>query len=224
MRNVLLLSSDKMEEIRFCSYHGFYRGENCSCGAKGEIILSKEKVEKLGKFVSGVLRHFPHKFGLEVDENGWVSFEALAKIVNKKYRWADVWVLKALIYSDEKKRYELKENKIRARYGHSIDVKLNDMPEALESTLYYGTSEEEANRMLEIGIKPVNQTYVHLSTTIERSLEVASLRTKNPIVFEIDAEQARKDGVRILKANDSIALAKEISTKYIKKIHQYSSS
>jgi putative RNA 2'-phosphotransferase len=213
-----------MEEIRFCPSHGFYRGETCACGVKGEIVVSKEKVERLGKFVSGVLRHFPQKFGLEIDENGWVSFEDLARLVSRKYRWANRWVLKALIYSDEKKRYEIRGDKIRARYGHSIDVKLNDMPEAQEDTLYYGTSEEEANRMMEIGIKPVNQAYVHLSTTIEKSLEVASLRTRNPIIFEIDAKRARADGIRILKANDSIALAKEIPSKYIKKMIQYSSS
>lgn len=213
-----------MEEIRFCPSHGFYRGEACLCGVKGEVILSKEKVEKLGKFVSGILRHFPQKFGLEIDENGWVNFEALARVVSRKYRWANKWLLKAMVYSDEKKRYELRGDKIRARYGHSIYVKLDDMPEAEEDTLYYGTSEEEANRMLEIGIKPVNQTFVHLSTSIERSLEVAGLRTRKPIVFEIDAKQAKADGIKILKANDYIALAKEIPAKYIKKIHQYSSS
>ncbi len=213
-----------MEDIRFCPTHGFYRGEFCSCGLKGEIVLKKERVEKLGKFVSGLLRHFPQKFELEMDENGWVNFEDLVKVVSRKYRWANRWVLKAMVYSDEKKRYEIKGDKIRARYGHSIDVKLYDMPEAEEDTLYYGTSEEEANRMLEIGIKPVNQAYVHLSTSIERSIEVATLRTKKPIIFEIDAKKAKEDGIRILKANDSIALTKEIPAKYIKKVHQYSSS
>jgi len=153
-----------MEEIRFCPYHGFYRGERCKCGAEGELILPKEKVEKLGKFISGILRHFPDKFGLNMDENGWVNLESLARVVRKKYRWANVWLIKALVYSDEKQRYELKDDMIRARYGHSIDVKLNDLPQAEEDVLYYGTSEEEAHRMLEIGIKPVNQRYVHLST------------------------------------------------------------
>jgi len=32
-----------MEEIRFCPYHGFYRGERCKCGAEGELILTKRK-------------------------------------------------------------------------------------------------------------------------------------------------------------------------------------
>lgn len=216
-----------MEEIRFCPEHGFYRGEKCKCGAEGELILPKEKVEKLGKFISGVLRHFPDKFGLNMDENGWVNLESLARVVKRRYRWANIWLIKALVYSDEKQRYELKDDKIRARYGHSVDVKLNDLPEAEEDVLYYGTSEEEAHRMLEIGIKPVNQRYVHLSTTIEKSKEVASIRTDTPIVLEIDAKKARKDGIRIVKANDLIALAEEIPAKYIKRqivFNQYSSS
>ena len=216
-----------MEEIRFCPEHGFYRGEKCRCGAEGELILPKEKVEKLGKFISGVLRHFPDKFGLNMDENGWVNLESLARVVKRRYKWANIWLIKALVYSDEKQRYELKGDKIRARYGHSIDVKLSDFPEEKEDVLYYGTSEEEAHRMLEIGIKPVNQRYVHLSTTIEKSKEVASIRTDTPIVLEIDAKKAREDGIRIIKANDLIALAEEIPAKYIKRqivFNQYSSS
>jgi putative RNA 2'-phosphotransferase len=213
-----------MEEIRFCPQHGFYRGEFCSCGFKGEVVLEKEKVERLGKFISGLLRHFPHKFGLEMDENGWVDFEALARVVERRYRWASRWLIKALISSDVKKRYEVKNEKIRARYGHSIDLKLSDMPEANEDVLYYSTSEEEASRLLEIGIKPTNQYFVHLSTTLEKSLEVAFLRSEKPIIIEIDAKRAREDGIRIIKANDFIALAKEIPAKYIKKIVHYSSS
>ncbi|MEM0350613.1 MAG: RNA 2'-phosphotransferase [Archaeoglobaceae archaeon] len=213
-----------MEEIRFCPEHGFYRGEFCSCGVKGEVVLEKEKVEKLGKFVSGILRHFPHKFNLKIDENGWVDFESLSRVVEKKYRWANKWLLKALIYSDSKKRYEMRDEKIRARYGHSIDVKLTDMPLSNEDVLYYGTNEEEMSRLLEIGIKPVNQSYVHLSTTFEKSVEVAILRGGRPIILEIDAKKAREDGIKIIKANDHIALAKEIPAKYIKKIQYLSSS
>ncbi len=206
-----------MEDIRFCPEHGFYRGETCKCGAKGELILEKEKVEKLGRLISGILRHFPDKFGLNIDKNGWVNFESLVRAVRRRYKWVNKWIVKALIYSDEKKRYELDGERIRARYGHSIEVSLDDMPEAEEDVLYYGTSEEEAQRLMEIGIKPVNQTFVHLSTTIEKSEEVARLRTDNPIILEVDAKSARNDGIRIVKANDIIALAKEIPAKYIKR-------
>lgn len=207
-----------MEEIRFCPIHGFYRGEVCQCGKKGEVILKRERVEKLGRFISGILRHFPERFGLSMDENGWVDFDNLVRVVRRKFKWANRWIIKALIYSDSKGRYELKDGKIRAKYGHSVNVELNDYPLAEEDILYYGTSEEEAQRLLEVGIKPVNQTYVHLSTTIEKSEEVARLRTDEPIILEIDAKKAKEDGIRIVKANDFIALAKEIPPKYIRKV------
>ena len=73
-----------MEEIRVCPVHGFYRGETCECGYKGEKILDRDKVEKLGRFVSGLLRHFPEKFNLKMDKNGWVDFNMLVKIVNRR--------------------------------------------------------------------------------------------------------------------------------------------
>jgi len=204
-----------MEDVRLCPEHGFYRGEKCDCGYEGEIIIKKERVERLGKFISGVLRHFPDKFGLEMDENGWVDFEKLLKVVARRYRWANKWVVKALIYSDKKGRYELKNDRIRARYGHSVDVELNDMPDAEEDLLYYGTSEEESIRLLELGIKPVNQTFVHLSTTLQKSEEVARLRTDDPIILEVDAKKAREAGIRMIKVNEHIVLAKEIPPEFI---------
>lgn len=207
-----------MEEIRFCPDHGFYRGEFCSCGLKGEVVLDRERVERLGRFISGILRHFPEKFGLKIDEDGWIDFDELVKVTRRKFKWANRWLIKALVYSDEKGRYEMKDEKIRARYGHSVKVKLRDYPTADEEFLYYGTSEEEAQRIVEIGIKPVNQTFVHLSTSMEKGMEVAILRTKNPVIVEVDAKRAREDGVRIIKANRFIALAEEIPPKYVRRV------
>jgi len=204
-----------MEEIRICPEHGYYRGEECKCGFKGSVILEKERVERLGRFISGLLRHFPDRFKLEMDKNGWVEFDKLVKVVKRRYRWANQWLIKAVIYSDEKGRYELKDGKIRARYGHSIDVELNDYPEAKEEILYYGTSEEEAIRLLEIGIKPVNQRYVHLSTTLEKGEEIARLRTDEPIILKVDVKMAKKYGVKFLKVNKDIVLAEEIPPECI---------
>ncbi len=210
--------SNKVEDIRLCPIHGYYRGEKCNCGYTGEIILKSFKVEKLGRLVSGILRHFPDKFGIEMDEDGWVNFNDLVRAVKRKYKWANQWLLKAMIYSDAKGRYELKGDKIRAKYGHSVKVKLSDYPICNKEVLYYGTGEEEAQRLIEIGIKPVNQTFVHLSTTKEKSEEVARLRTDEPIILEVDAKSAIRDGIRIIMANDYIALAEEIPPKYILKM------
>ncbi len=179
--------------------------------------MSEERTTRLGKFISGALRHFPDKLKLDIDERGWVSFEELMRVVRRKYSWASKWHVLALLKSDVKGRYELTDDKIRARYGHSIKVDL-DFPECNHEVLYYGTSEEEADRLLEVGIKPVRQRYVHLSTTLEKSIEVAKLRTERPIILEIDAKKAREDGITIIQATEDICLSEEISPEYIKKV------
>lgn len=71
----------------------------------------------------------------------------------------------ALVTSDRKKhRYEIDGKHIRAKYGHSVDVELeSDYPENKLPSLYYGVSQEEVDMLLESGIKPIRQTYVHLA-------------------------------------------------------------
>ncbi len=206
-----------MEEIRFCPTHGFFRGERCECGAEGEVVISEDRAMRLGRFISGALRHFPDRLRLKMDRHGWVELDELIRAVRRKYRWASKWHVLALIRSDVKGRYELSDNRIRARYGHSVDVDL-DFPECQQETLYYGTSEEEADRLVEIGIKPVRQTYVHLSTTLEKSTEVARLRTERPIILEVDVKRAVEKGVRIVQATEDICLSEEIPPECIKKV------
>lgn len=207
-----------MEEIRVCPAHGFYRGKKCECGYEGKLSIDKNRVDRLGRFISGILRHFPQKFDLKIDENGWADLDPLVEKASSRYNWVDRQSIEAIVASDKKNRYEISNGKIRARYGHSIKVELFDYPTADEQKLYYGTSDEEAQRILEIGIKPVNQTFVHLSTTIEKSERVARLRTDNPVIIEIDAEGAKKAGAKFLKANEFIVLSKEIPPEFVRKL------
>ena len=48
--------------------------------------------------------------------------------------------LKIMIEKSEKKRHELKENKIRALYGHSIPMKIVKEEGVPPKFLYHGTS------------------------------------------------------------------------------------
>jgi putative RNA 2'-phosphotransferase len=154
---------EQISEIRQCPRHGYFRGSQCNCGNPGRFILSGFKAEKLGRIISGALRHFPVELGLKLDEHGWANIDDLEKAIAAKYPWASREHIEAMLETDEKGRYEYDGERVRARYGHSIKVDL-DYPEADYDVLFYGTSEEEADRILEIGLKPVNQHHVHLST------------------------------------------------------------
>ncbi len=201
--------------IKKCSIHGFFRGETCSCGEPGSLILNDEQTERLGRFVSGALRHFPDDLGLAMNQHGWVDVDVLCDAMRTRYKWANKEKLFSIIESDEKGRYELRGNKIRARYGHSVDIDL-DYPGNTLAELYYGASREEVDILLEKGIKPIKQRYVHLSTSAEKAKEVAKIHTEDPVLLSINAEEAQRDGVTMLSATENIVLSEEIPPQYLK--------
>ncbi len=201
--------------IKKCPNHGYFRGETCQCGEAGSLMLDDEKTEKLGRFISGALRHFPDDLGLAMNQHGWVDIDVLCDAMKTRYKWANKEKLFSMIESDEKKRYEVLGRKIRARYGHSVDVDL-DYPENTLPMLYYGASREEVDILLEKGIKAVKQRYVHLSTSPEKALEVARIHTDDPVLIVVDAQEAQENGVRMLSATESIVLSEEIPPRYLK--------
>jgi len=200
--------------IKKCQNHGFFRGETCACGEAGTLMLNDEQTERLGRFISGALRHFPDDLGLAMNQHGWVDVDVLVDAMRTRYKWSNREKLFSIIESDEKGRYEIKGNKIRARYGHSVDVDL-DYDENTLPELYYGASREEVDILLEKGIKPVKQRYVHLSTSEDKAREVAKIHTEDPVLLVVNAEEARNDGVMMLSATENIVLADEIPPEYL---------
>ena len=119
-----------------CSVHGFVTAPGASatggkssecleCGRGVERVLSGERRRRLSTFVSGALRHFPGDTGLSLDESGWADYDALASAVVRKYDWAESDHLAAVVVTDPKGRFEEASGRIRAAYGHSVDVELD---------------------------------------------------------------------------------------------------
>jgi len=206
--------------IRKCNEHGYFRGHECpECGDNGRYVLDDEREERLGRFISGALRHFPEDVGPEMDMQGWVNLDNLCNIMESRYRWSTEERLIALIDSDVKKRYEAEGSRIRARYGHSVNVNL-DYPGNEFAYLYYGVSLEEVDMLLENGITPIRQRYVHLSTSYRKANEAASVHTENPVVIEVDAETAQQNGLFFMSVNDDIVLTDEVPPEYLNVVEE----
>ena len=110
-------------------------------------------------------------------------------------------------------RYQVEDDRIRARYGHSINVEL-DFPENTQPMLFYGTSEEESDIILNAGIRPQSQTYVHLSKTLESAVAAACVHTDRPVILRIDAEGMQSKGIQILDASP-LCLTLEVPPEFI---------
>lgn len=205
--------------IRQCEEHGYFRGELCPvCGKEGKFILNDYETERLGKTLAGALRHFPEKFDLTMDPKGWVDVRQFVNAVRsrqRRFKWLRPYHIVALITTDPKGRYQYKDGYIRATYGHTIDVKLDDLPEADVDVLYYPVTEEEVDIILESGLFPSDRKKVHLSGSVEKAKEAGRVRTENPIILKIDAKKAKEDGIKIYRAGKDVYVADSIDKKYI---------
>lgn len=200
--------------IRRCPQHGFFRGVRCVCGETGNQVLDDARTEQLGRLVAGALRHFPDDLGLAMSPQGWVEIPILLDAIRTRHRWANEALLTALIRSDPKERYEIARGRVRARYGHSVNVEL-DHPENEMPVLYYGAAEEEAERLIEIGLRSASQRYVHLSTSPEKAWHVGTFRTANPKVIRVDAASAQSDGIKMMKVNENIVISDPVPPLYL---------
>jgi len=207
--------------LKDCRSHGFFRGETCpSCGDKGKFLLNEKEVMLLGKTLAGILRHFPTRYGLDMDTRGWVDLNELVtaiKVRHNKFRFLKPHHIMGLVQTDPKGRYQFLEGKLRATYAHSVEVDLDLPVDDIPDVLFYPSTKEESDLLLESGLKPTDRKMVHLSGTMDSAIEAGKVRTSEPIILNVDAKKAIKKGVVIQKAGKTIYLAKEVPPKFLSK-------
>lgn len=177
-------------------------------------------MERFSKEISYVLRHAPWKYGLEMDQQGWVSVDQLLDRLHETEAWKNVCEadLIYMIEGSKKKRYEIKDGKIRACYGHSISMKIVQKEQIPPDILYHGTARRFLESILENGLLPQSRQYVHLSQDIETAKNVGMRHDKKPCILMVDAKEAWKDGIKFYDASDKIWLADSIPARYLKQI------
>ena len=169
--------------------------------------MEKNKQIQLSKRLAYILRHSNLP-----DRNGWVKNNTIMyELVISQQE------LEQIVMNDNKGRFELHEDKVRALYGHSIDVDLNLTPSIPPPELYHGTAEKYIENIYtkEQGLRPQKRKYVHLSETIEMAKEVGS-RHGQPIVLAIDTELMIEDGYKFYRMSNGIWLTDCVPFLYIK--------
>jgi len=170
---------------------------------------------KVSRYMSYLLRHNPEN--LKMDSQGFVDLDQLLKKLKERFAVDKNFILE-IVEKSERKRFEVVGNRIRALYGHTIPVKLKLEEDRNVKVLYHGTTAEAASKILKEGLKPMNRKWVHLSPTIEIAKEVGQRRTEKPVILEINAQKARKEGIKFYKATEKVYLCKYVAPKYIRKI------
>lgn len=184
--------------LRACEDHGYVDGEACPvCGDAGRPVLGETRRTRLSTFLSGALRHFPADVGLALDDRGWADYGALVGAALKQYGWAERDHVAAVVATDPKGRFERRGERVRAAYGHSVDVSLEPTGGSVPDRLYHGTAPRNAAAIEREGLRPMGRQRVHLSGTAARAREVGRRHADDPVVFAVDAAALERDGFAI---------------------------
>ena len=170
---------------------------------------------KVGKKISYILRHHPEEFGLELDEEGWIDYNLLLKVLDQQCPGITIEDIYTIMAKSDKKRYEIKDGKIRAYYGHTFKKKIQKTSSKPPVYLYHGTARRFLPMIMQKGLLPMQRQYVHLSSDEETALKVGSRRDKHPIILKINAQEAYLDGIHFYEGNEQVWLADPIPMKYI---------
>lgn len=201
-------------DIGYCESCGFFEGE-CKCGMGRKLLDAKTRI-KVSKFLSGLLRHYPEKFGIKLDKNGFTDIRRVLFVLKERYGIDEI-TLKALVHLDKKGRFEIVGDRIRAKYGHTVPVnhKWSDS-DSIPPILYHGTSTKNLESILQKGLLPMKRREVHLSETFEDAIEVGRRYSENPAILIIDAKKMIEEGYEIRKKG-RVYTTDFVPPKYIRK-------
>jgi len=163
--------------------------------------------------MSYLLRHNPED--LSIDAEGWVPVDQILKKLN-----LSMGDLQYIVDNNDKKRFSFNEDltKIRASQGHSanlgIKIRFNEVQ--FPSIYYHGTEFLNQNSILKHGLRPGKRAYVHLSKDIQTAVNVGERHGSTVMIFEVDGNEMKRDGFRILESENGVILVTEVPPKYLK--------
>ena len=185
--------------------------------------MGDREANSLGRILALVLRHAPEKFGVDMDINGWVNARELSEAIGKQrrhYHWLRAWHFEAIANADEKGRYQVENEMMRATYGHSIELDLDLPTDDIPEVLYYPCETEEVETLLEYGITAGDRKNVHLSRSIRNAMDAGHVRIHRPAIVEVDTARAIADGHTIYRAGTTVFLTDEVPGEYLYQVEE----
>lgn len=176
--------------------------------------------DDLSRLVSHALRHEPWLYELEPDEQGWVGLDQLVRALTELGgAGADVdeAAVRDMVGASEKKRHEIQDGRIRARYGHSLPGRITLAPASPPERLFHGTSPAVWEVVPREGLRPMSRQYVHLSADVPTALGVGRRKSSRPVLLVVDAAAAVASGVQFHAGNERVWLADRVAAEHVRR-------
>lgn len=174
--------------------------------------LSKKLQEKSIKLIKA-LQHTPEMLELTLDADGCVDVLTVIKKLDITY-----YELESIIKLDDKQRFELISDKIRASQCNILKINEENFVEFTKDhynytgIVYHGISIEILENILENGVFKMNSQFVHCSLDISAARIVCNIHSENTVILKIDLSRSYS---KWLISKNNVILTKHISPNAI---------
>ncbi|GAA3470012.1 RNA 2'-phosphotransferase [Nonomuraea roseola] len=148
---------------------------------------------RISKYLARHLRHDPGAIGITLDAQGWVPIDDLLEAAARHGFPITREELSLVVSDNDKQRYAIEGDQIRASQGHSVAVDLG--LEAVEppEILYHGTVPRSLGAIKASGLLPMSRQHVHLSADRDTAVRVGARRGV-PVVLVVAAGEMHAGG------------------------------
>lgn len=170
--------------------------------------MSKDTMIRASKKLSAILRHQALTLGLSIDGAGWVPLDELLDYTG----WERAF-LERIVADNNKSRFEIVGEQIRAVQGHSMGAVDLDVLEASwevwtgEEPVWHGTRRAVEAVIRREGLTPQTRSHVHLAPS---KTSVVGKRAGVEILLEVRPALVRAAGYRLYRAPNGVILARFI--------------
>ncbi|MGW3436879.1 RNA 2'-phosphotransferase [Streptomyces bacillaris] len=177
--------------------------------------MDERRTVKVSKYLSAHLRHRPERIGIALDENGWVDVETLLSAAARHGFPLTRAELDHVVAANDKRRFTVDGDRIRANQGHTVTVDLDLPPAEPPAYLYHGTVARALDAIRAEGLRPMARHHVHLSPDRETATQVGA-RHGRPLVLTVDAGAMHRAGHVFRVSANGVWLADAVPPEFLR--------
>lgn len=163
----------------------------------------------LSRRLSYLLRHAPHEAGLTLAPGGWVPLAPLLTHLNVTRTQVE-----AVVAGNDKQRFSLRGDHIRANQGHSVPVDLELAPASPPDLLYHGTHPRALDAIRQGGLRAMKRHHVHLSPDEDTARRVGARRGP-PVILTVRTGEMHAAGHVFSVSENGVWLVDAVPPEFI---------
>ncbi|WP_411081682.1 RNA 2'-phosphotransferase [Streptomyces sp. cmx-18-6] len=177
--------------------------------------MDERRTVRVSKYLSQHLRHQPDRIGVTLDDNGWVTVETLLSAAARHGFPITRAELDHVVAVNDKRRFTVAGDRIRANQGHTVTVDLDLPPAQPPAYLYHGTVAGAMDAIRAEGLRPMTRHHVHLSPDRETATRVGARRGR-PLVLTVDAGAMHRAGHVFRVSANGVWLADSVPPQFLR--------